>query len=72
MLEWNYAQVQSEEKFFRVEHGGHSLFSYETRSGYVDRMVETIETGTTVDSATRFTALSTTVIASLLLGQALF
>ena len=28
------------------EHGGHSLFSYESKSSFVDRMVSTIETGT--------------------------
>ena len=72
MNEWTYVQVQSPDKHIRFEHGGHLLFNYETKSSFVDRMVETIETGTTVDSATRFTALSTTVIASLLLTQALF
>ena len=46
MYEWTYVQVQSPDKHIRFEHGGHLLFNYETKSSFVDRMVETIETGT--------------------------
>ena len=39
MIEWTYAQVQSPDKHIRFEHGGHSLYNYETKSSFVDRMV---------------------------------
>ena len=39
MIEWAYTQVQSEEKYIRFEHGGHFLFFYEIKSGFIDRMV---------------------------------
>ena len=48
--EWTYVQIQSKDKHIRFEHGGHMLFAYETKSSFTDRMVETIETGTTVDA----------------------
>ena len=51
MIEWTYAQVQSPDKHIRFEHGGHSLYNYETKSSFVDRMVQTIEFGTITDGA---------------------
>ena len=50
--EWTYVQIQSKDKHIRFEHGGHMLFAYETKSSFTDRMVETIETGNTVDAGT--------------------
>ena len=50
--EWTYVQIQSKDKHIRFEHGGHMLFNYETKSSFTDRMVETIETGSTVDAGT--------------------
>ena len=51
MIEWTYAQVQSPDKHIRFEHGGHSLYNYETKSSFTDRMVQTIEFGTITDGA---------------------
>ena len=53
MVEWTYAQMQQEEKYIRFEHGGHLLFGFRfnTPDAFVQRMVETIDHGTTVSGA---------------------
>ena len=52
MVEWTYAQMQQEEKYIRFEHGGHLLFGFRfnTPDSFIQRMVETIDYGTTQQS----------------------
>ena len=51
MAEWHYTQIQSEQKYIRFEHGGHSIFSYQNSADLMNRLVETIEFGTSSASS---------------------
>lgn len=51
MIEWTYTLVRSKEKYIRFEKGGHLLFALDSSDDLLQRMVETIEFGTTQDIA---------------------
>ena len=57
-VEWAYTQIQSEEKYMIMEHGGHAFIITNQIGGLMDRLVQIIETGTTAGSIT----LSSTTI----------
>ena len=42
---WMYSQIQSE-KHIRFEHGGHIIYSWKADEAFIQRMIDTIETGT--------------------------
>ena len=46
LAEYTFAQIASPEKYMRFEPGNHGIFQYYATKDYVDRMVQTIETGT--------------------------
>ena len=52
-------QINSKDKHIRYERGNHLIFWYRADFGFTTRLVETIEYGTTVDSAV---SQSTTLI----------
>ena len=56
MMEWTFAQIQSEEKYLRFESNGHSRFAFGSTPDFVQRMVETIETGTVAGLSSSITA----------------
>lgn len=68
MLEWTFAQMQQEEKYIRFEHGGHLLFGlrFNTPQSYLQRMVETIDYGTTISGAEMMTSISSITFISAL------
>ena len=70
MVEWTYAQMQQEEKYIRFEHGGHLLFAirFNTPDAYMQRMVETIDHGTTVSGASVDTILQSALFALMALS----
>ena len=47
--EYIFSAITTKEKYIRFEHGDHFMFSFDLTEGEIDRMVQTIETGT-VDS----------------------
>ena len=55
--EYTYNQIASKEKYIRFEHGNHAIFAFYTSRDYVDRMVQTIETGTVEESYTSLAPL---------------
>ena len=67
MIEWTYAQMQQEEKFIRFEHGGHTKFALASSDDYVQRMVETIDYGTTHSFAAKSFTLSISILSTTLL-----
>ena len=56
--EYIYSQIASQEKYMRFEHGNHMIFAFYATQDYVDRMVQTIETGTVKESYTSLSPLS--------------
>ena len=65
--EMAYSQITVEEKYLRYEQGAHITFEYKTNPQFLTRMLETIETGTVVDSAAK-TALFVAGMATALLA----
>ena len=55
--EYTYSQIASKEKYIRFELGNHLIFSFKATRDYIDRMVETIETGTVSKSHTSLSPL---------------
>ena len=49
--EFLYHQMKNEEKYMHWEKGGHTTYFTKTKKAWVDRMVETIETGSPTSAA---------------------
>ena len=49
MAEWHLSEIRSPDKFIRFERGSHYKFGYASWDGLVERMVQTIETGTVLE-----------------------
>ena len=63
MMEYTYAQIQSEDKHMILEKGGHLLFGFGSTPDFVQRMVDTIETGTVAGGlSTYITAVSASLL----------
>lgn len=43
--EWVFEEIRSPEKFIRFERGDHGLPSWKSTPAFIERMVQTIETG---------------------------
>ena len=56
--EYIFSAIPTPEKYIRFEHGDHFMFSFDLTEGEIDRMVETIETGTVHEEWTSFSFLS--------------
>ena len=56
--EFTYSQIASKEKYLRYERGGHTLFWSRSDEAFMDRMVDTIETGTSSEGKYSVTQLA--------------
>ena len=66
--EFIYSQIKSENSYFRYENGMHiTAFWYGTDT-FITHMVETIETGTSVDSANVIAIVTLPFIVTMVLG----
>ena len=62
LAEYTYSQIASYEKYMRYEHGNHLIFGLAATKDAVDRMVQTIETGTADENHTSLAFLGLTNI----------
>ena len=56
--EYIYSEITVKEKYIRFEHGDHFMYSFDNTEGEIEKMVQTIETGTVDKNFTGTAALT--------------